>query len=313
MQHDDWRAWRAGGLGASEVACVLGISPFGSPWSVFALKTGITPDDEIDSRAFRIGHLLEDDAAELFHEETELHVVGEQTWCTHQTEPWLRATPDGLVAESAESSIADALGVFEVKTSRDSAKQWEESIPNHYQAQVQAQLAVTGMPRAWLGVWHPFYDFRVYTLERNEADIALIVDRCRTFWHDHVLTGTPPPADGHPATTEALRHIEGEPGAVREMTVDDVFNLSGLGRLKRQAKELEAEIDAAENAIKAFLGEATEGMYGERALVTWRPQTSSRIDTKALREAEPEIAEKFTTTTTSRVLRLAKPKGETSS
>ncbi len=72
-----------------------------------------------------------------------------------------------------------------------------------------------------------------------------------------------------------------------------------LQELKRLREELEAEITAAEDAIKAAMGDAeqiTAGAYK----VTWRAVTSSRIDTTALKRAMPEVAAQFTKVTTTR-------------
>lgn len=72
-----------------------------------------------------------------------------------------------------------------------------------------------------------------------------------------------------------------------------------LMELKRMREELEAEITAAEDAIKAAMGDEetlTAGAYK----VTWKPVTSSRLDTKALKAALPDVVARFTITSTAR-------------
>ena len=72
-----------------------------------------------------------------------------------------------------------------------------------------------------------------------------------------------------------------------------------LQELKRMREELDMEIEAAQDAIKAAMGDAesiTAGAYK----ITWKPVTSSRLDGKALKAALPEIAERFTVTSTVR-------------
>lgn len=72
-----------------------------------------------------------------------------------------------------------------------------------------------------------------------------------------------------------------------------------LQELKRMREELDAEITAAEDTIKAAMGDAetvTAGAYK----ITWKPITSSRIDTTALKKALPEIAAQYMRTTTTR-------------
>ena len=72
-----------------------------------------------------------------------------------------------------------------------------------------------------------------------------------------------------------------------------------LQELKRMREELDAEIEAAQDAIKAAMGDSdsvTAGAYK----ITWKPVTTSRLDAKALKAALPEIAARFTITSTAR-------------
>ena len=72
-----------------------------------------------------------------------------------------------------------------------------------------------------------------------------------------------------------------------------------LMELKRMKEELDAEISAAEDAIKAVMGDEellTAGAYK----VSWSNVTSSRLDTAALKKAPPDVAAAYTKTTTVR-------------
>ena len=72
-----------------------------------------------------------------------------------------------------------------------------------------------------------------------------------------------------------------------------------LMELKRMKEELEAEIAAAEDAIKAVMGDE-ELLTAGAFKVSWKNFISSRVDTTALKKAMPEIAEQFTKQTKSR-------------
>ncbi len=72
-----------------------------------------------------------------------------------------------------------------------------------------------------------------------------------------------------------------------------------LQELKRMREELDAEIEAAQDAIKAAMGDqetATAGAYK----ITWKTVTSSRLDTKALKAALPDVVARFTINSTTR-------------
>lgn len=79
-----------------------------------------------------------------------------------------------------------------------------------------------------------------------------------------------------------------------------------LRELRRMAEELQAEIDAAQDAIKAHMdSQGVDTVAGTDWKVTWKPVTSSRMDTTALKKALPEIAERFMKSVTSRRFVLA--------
>lgn len=74
-----------------------------------------------------------------------------------------------------------------------------------------------------------------------------------------------------------------------------------LKELHLMAEQLNAEITALEQAIKAHMEENDlDTFITTDVKITWKQVTSSRIDTTALRKALPEIAAQYTRQTTSR-------------
>ena len=69
--------------------------------------------------------------------------------------------------------------------------------------------------------------------------------------------------------------------------------------LKRMLEEIEAEMAALQDEIKAHMGESEMLMAGPYK-VSYKTVTSSRVDTTALKKALPDIAAKYTKTTTTR-------------
>lgn len=72
-----------------------------------------------------------------------------------------------------------------------------------------------------------------------------------------------------------------------------------LRQLQTLIEEAQAEAEAIKDAIKAHMGDTEELRAGEYK-VTWKPVTSSRLDTAALKKAAPELVERFTKTSTTR-------------
>ena len=72
-----------------------------------------------------------------------------------------------------------------------------------------------------------------------------------------------------------------------------------LRQLQALIEEAQQEAEALKDALKAAMGDAETITAGEYK-ITWKPVTSSRIDTTALRKALPEVAAAFTKETTVR-------------
>ena len=91
-----WLAERRNGVGGSDVAGILGLSPWASPYSVWASKVFGDVDDR-DTLAMSFGRRAEQMIAPWFHELTGLYVGGQQTACVHPDNDWQRCTIDGKV------------------------------------------------------------------------------------------------------------------------------------------------------------------------------------------------------------------------
>lgn len=77
-----------------------------------------------------------------------------------------------------------------------------------------------------------------------------------------------------------------------------------LRQLQALIEEAQAEAEAIKDAIKAAMGDSEALQAGEYK-VTWKPVTSTRLDATALRKALPDVAERFTRTTTVRRFNVA--------
>lgn len=86
------------------------------------------------------------------------------------------------------------------------------------------------------------------------------------------------------------------------MSITDIASKAReLKGLKRMAEELEAEIKALEDEIKAEM-EAREAdeIIADIFKIRWTPVVSNRLDTTAFKKALPDLYQQFTKQTTSR-------------
>lgn len=266
----DWLAWRRGGIGGSDIAALLGLSSFSSPWALWAEKVGLLPDEPMTQRQ-RIGLRAEAMLSEEFHDETGLFITGEQTWCTDPAVDYRRCTVDGFVSETDSPSIDETIGTWQCKTwgTRD----WRDGIPPAIRAQCIWEMGVTAMKRCWLTVMFSGFRIEHYEIAMDadaKADLAFMNQRADRFWTDCVLPGIPPAVDGSDATQRALNaaysHVE--PGESTTVARDVVEALSAA---KERMRVLKTEIAGYEAEIKASLGSAEIGVGDDgQQLVTWR-------------------------------------------
>ena len=72
-----------------------------------------------------------------------------------------------------------------------------------------------------------------------------------------------------------------------------------LKELQRMSEELNAEITTLQDEIKAAMGDLQELTAGAFK-ITWKQITSTRLDSKALKTALPDVVSRFTKTITTR-------------
>ena len=86
------------------------------------------------------------------------------------------------------------------------------------------------------------------------------------------------------------------------MATDEIIGkLTELAELRKMAEDLNAEIEAIQEAIKNHMTEAdADTITAGQFKVTWKAVTSTRIDTTALRKDLPEVWQEYGKTSTTR-------------
>ncbi len=79
--------------------------------------------------------------------------------------------------------------------------------------------------------------------------------------------------------------------------------VANLRELRRLAEELEAEITTTTDELKAYM--AAEELMGPSFHITWKNVTSTRLDGKAVKAANPDLWALCCKTTTARRFVLA--------
>lgn len=298
---DDWLAARMTGLTGSDALAALGLDPYKSRLALWQEKRSGKRDDTDTERALA-GRILEPAVKQLFTAKTGLEVRDMNVLARSIEHPFMLATPDGMVGDDAG---------YEGKTTTVwlQADWADDEVPLRALAQGAHYMAVLGWQRVYFAA---LIDNLVHVrvVERDDTFIDRLIEREREFWQ-MVETGEMPPVDHHPSTTNALaemypEHVEGKSIELAEDLID------AWRDAKTELALAEMRVEALSNRIRNELGDAEIGTVNGDKAVSWKAQTRRQVDVKALRDAHPAIAEEFTVTSQTRVLRDARrrKKGE---
>ncbi|MCC7542473.1 MAG: YqaJ viral recombinase family protein [Deltaproteobacteria bacterium] len=280
-------------VGSSDVAPILGLSPWREPVEVWAQLVGLLPRYGSDATAEqRRGHIIEPALVGHYARTRGVELVPGPPI----TEPPIVA-PDGWRACRPDATTPDRRLVVEAKTTR----RWDgwgpegsDGVPVHYAAQVAWQLSVMDAEAGALIAYCPMDDeVRVYDIRRNRALEERLVARVRAWMEAHVWPTEPVQPAPLPMALVASRHAEGGHEGLVEPDAHDLMLARRLAHLRAAGKALDAEAERIQAVLCERIGESR----GLRGIATWSAQDGREmIDTKRLRAEWPEVAAQVTST-----------------
>lgn len=299
MTREEWLAYRKTGIGGSDASTIIGLNPWGSTYSLWAYKKGLTADRE-ETEPMRVGRDLEEYVAQRFAEATGKKVRKINAILRNPEYPWALANIDrDIVGEDAG---------LECKTTSDyTIRQYgQDDFPDKYYCQCVHYMAVTGASTWYLAVLQLVSrEVKIFTLHRDEAEIRALMAAESLFW-DQVENGTPPPPDGSQASSEAVKEVFPEGSGDMELFGVD-GTIDRLQKIKTEIDRLSKDKAEIENTLKARLGTREVG-YSGRYVVTWKNQDRTSFDSKAFMADHPGNYSRYMKTTSARVLRIKETK-----
>lgn len=342
---ETWLRDRKKGIGGSDVAAVLGLSPWRTPLDVFNDKTAETVDEKPQSDAAHFGTILEDVVAEEFSRRTGFKVMRFNKTLSQNPGAhaggvgWARANLDRVIVNPAiaktvrfTSEASHALqakcftrglwlttdAILECKTaSAYASDQWGPS----QEAEIVAGEVVTEhkipiyyetQVQWYLGLTGAKVCYLAVLIGGNDFRIyAVKPDRelfeaiCEKCWAFW---------SGHVLTGEppAATNVEDvrklfakDSGEMVEATNEVATTIGELRTVKARIKELKDEQEALEQSLIVALGERTGFLIGGEKAVTYKTQTVNRFDTTAFKKADPATYAEYVKTNTTRVLRVS--------
>jgi len=314
---------RRSGIGASEIATLAGISPWGAPIEVWRSKVeGLQKDA---TYRMDLGSEVEAPFARVWARRRGLYLAQVDT-LQHPAKRYALATPDRAVYLSATKRgdgrklrprVDDADMLLQVKSSSwrmrrqwgdgvkvyvdpgDDAPQFTDEIPDEYWVQVQWEMAVAGVHECAVIVDFDkteLFEFRV----RFSAEIfGRLYDLAERFMRDHVEPKVPPPPDWSEqyATFVSARFPSerDRKAPLRPVMHDQQPELwAAIERLAlmREVKARAAlDVETARRVVELAIGDGAGLQWPERpgvpaGKVTWLKNKDSTVTDAAAQSAE---------------------------
>lgn len=311
-------------LGGSDIAAIMGLSPWATPLDVYLKKTGQAPDEipADKARIFRRGKRLEPIAIDMLIEEYGINVVKRSS----DTAPNRYVDQDyPFMAAEIDFEWVDDDGAIqngEIKTVHNLvAWKWGDSetedIPIEYAAQVAWGLGITRRDKTIVGALIGADNLLKYDIAADAETIEAMRATAIKFWHENVLAHVPPDPVNMDDMIKLFARTRGRPVELN----NDAMALLGMlkaardGKKTCEAREEEAKFKLCDY-IRLQWGLAREEapqdnailQFAGKPLATWNAQTATRIDVDRLRFEQPQTAAEFTKTSYTRVLRIKKEK-----
>jgi putative phage-type endonuclease len=253
-------------IGASEVAAILGLSPYQTPWEVWAEKTGLLLPFE-GNRSTQLGQRIEpallDDAEAVYgpiERQVRIDLPGTPISATLDG----RLVNDGTPVECKTTGLAGPI-----------AGHWGDSgtdhIPDHYALQCHTQMMCADADCAIVVALIPGRGIVHYRIERDKEVESVLRDQLCFWWHNHIELGIAPEINELPRRSTISRIVRDE--AKRILLGDDAAHLlRQIEVLRTQRNVTDEMIDKLESQLLMSLGNAEIGELPDGREVTYMLQ-----------------------------------------
>ncbi len=288
------------GIGGSDIAAVMGLSPWKTPVQLWLEKTGQAANDEESERLYW-GTVLEDVVAREYAKRTGNRIERVRNQIIHPKYSWARANLDRIVWQGSKRPVVGSeirsKHLLECKTGDAfTLAEWEEtpdSAPIQYLAQVMWYMGVTGGDMADIAVLIGGNRYLQRRIERDDEVIRVMFEKANEFWNGYVIPRVAPPATCG-ADAALLFKVDNGASLAADLELTDLVDRARAADEKAKTALEAAESLKDELKVRMQAAAAIVAPSGE-LLCTWKAsKPRETLDTTALREEMPDIADRFT-------------------
>jgi len=286
MEKALWLEERRKGIGGSDVAAIMGISPWKTAYQVYREKRKEVEDWSGNSLT-DWGKRMEPAIRQWYSDTTGRDVRLPDKIMYHPKHPFMLASLDGFTDDGR---------VVEIKTAR-SGKDWGEpetnQIPDYYAVQVHHYMTITGFQVADIPVSIAGSSPSLYVVEADKEISEMIIEACAKFW-ERVQTGNPPDPVTYADAVARFGSLKTEGAIVADD--NEVHAIEGIKSVRAQIKELEEHEEAWKARIIIALGDKGDTLIDSagNTLVTYKLANGRKLfDTKAFEKDQPNLYQKY--------------------
>jgi len=255
---------RSTGLGGTDISAIVGLSPYKTAFDVWAEKTGQLAPKPPNKR-MRFGKMLEQVIATMYCAEMEERTGREYivTWVDRplhrEHRPWQVYSPDAFV-EIKPNHLWEC-GIDCKNVALDQWHQWGEpgtdEVPEHIACQFHWYMSATELPRWDAAVLLGGNDLKIYTVMRDQAIEAVLLEQGERWWKRHIIEGEQPEIGAGEGARRYLRErFPRNVSEIRPATEPELILLSQYSGVRERFQVLEEQKEVLENKIKLAIGDA---------------------------------------------------------
>jgi len=273
-------------IGASDVSKILGVSAYGSPWSVWLAHHRPAEEDNKTREHFALGHDLEPVTLRAYARRQGIEITHmDHAIYTHPKVDWVQMSPDGISGPTdaptahyeAKACMSAAVAGKLPPDEQMPGDDW--TVPDWRYQMLWQFAACPTLQTNTLVVLLPWFEVRAYTLHRVDVadEIKDLVWSVAQWRKDTLMPGTPPPPDAssdckagidwlHPAPDDWAKKTDDRPR--RDATPEEADLIMRYADARDAEAAAKTQAAALRNQIVPLFGEHYQLNLGDGARAT---------------------------------------------
>lgn len=286
INKNEWLDKRKNGIGGSDIAAIMGLSSYQTPYQVWLNK--LKPVENKDTEHTRRGRLLEDVVVKFWQEDTKKNIVQES--CDpfliyyHKKYPFLFGSPDRIYIDKKGK------GILECKTTLMNID--PDDLPKHWFCQIQWYMGIVGLEFGEIAYMSNFFKTGRVKYNFVQEFFDKMVEYAIYFWEEHIIKKVPPQFFNS-SDIESIykKHVD---GSIIEATQETYSVYQSLKAVREKIKPLEKEEENLKFILKSVIKDNESIKFGDINLATWKATNDREIfDEENFKNDHPELYNKY--------------------